>query len=136
LSALAEALHRFERPWIKVGRIYRRICFLRVEGRGEEAERMELTEFAEAAEEARQSSPSEADSLMRTLLAEESERVAEAVAFAEVLVPILAERISLAQSDIAHPAAGPRARASVPRETPGIADFIDEMLAQDRSCPR
>jgi hypothetical protein len=76
LSALAEALHRFEPPWIEVGRVYRRICFLRFEGRANEAQVVEATEFAEAAAKAREASTDgvEAESIMKGILAEEKER--------------------------------------------------------------
>ncbi len=99
---------------------------------------MEQSEFADAAMEALESCPSrpEADSLLRKLLAEEGERVAGAVAIAEVLVPMLAERLSEEQGVAVRHApdarAARRAAAGPPGETPGIADFIDEMLAQDR----
>jgi hypothetical protein len=138
LSALAEALHRFEPPWIEVGRVYRRICFLRLEGRGTEAQVIEETEFAEAAAKARGASGDEfeADSILRGIRAEEEERVAGAIAFAEVLVPMLERRVpALAPAPPAAPA--PR-RAPPPAtgESRGIADFIDDMLAQERAGPR
>jgi hypothetical protein len=136
LSALSEALLRFDAPWIEVGRIYRRICFLRFEGLEREAQAIEDTEFAEASARARGSSPSEfeADSVMNTLLTDERERVAEAVAFAEVLVPLLSRSLPGLAPSAAAPAAAPR-RATMPAhdESRGIADFIDDMLAQERA---
>lgn len=120
--------------------MYRRICFLRSEGLSGEAQIIQETEFAEAAARARSlfSSESGADSLLRELMAEEEERVAQAVAFAEVLVPMLAPRLSLRPP--AQPHAGPpecRARARTgPGEARAVADFIDDMLAQDRMAPR
>jgi hypothetical protein len=137
LSALAEALHRFDPPWIEVGRIYRRICFLRCEGLTTEAQVVEQTEFAEAARRARQASESEdeADSLLKTLLAEEGARVAEAIAFAEVLVPVLAKRLAALipspRALLAAPA--PRERKPGRDENRSVADFIDDMLAQERT---
>jgi hypothetical protein len=120
--------------------VYRRICFLRSEGLPDEAQVIQETEFAEAAARARSllSPGSGADSLLRELMAEEEERVAQAVAFAEVLVPMLARRLPLRPS--APPHAGPpeaRARAQVgPGAARGVADFIDDMLAQDSLAPR
>ena len=96
MSALAEALFRFEPPWIEVGRIYRRICFLRSEGLTSEAEVLVQNDLAAAAARAKEGaeSPVEADSLLKRLLAEEEARVAEAIAFAEVLVPMLAKHLA------------------------------------------
>jgi hypothetical protein len=137
LRALPEALVRFAPPWIEVGRIYRRMCFLRFEGMAREAQVIEDTEFAEASARARCSSGSdlEADSVMESLLADERERVAEAVAFAEVLVPLLSRNLpGLARPAAAAPTAAPRkARMPAPDESRGIADFIDDMLAQERA---
>jgi hypothetical protein len=118
--------------------VYRRICFLRFEGRPAEAQVIEETEFAEAAAKARGSASDEleAESILRGIRAEEEERVAGAIAFAEVLVPMLAKRApDLAPARAAAPA--PR-RAPLPAtgESRGIADFIDDMLAQERAGPR
>ena len=66
----------------------------------------------------------------------EQERVAEAVAFAEVLVPALSGHC-LPGAGAAKPAAPAPRRAAKPRGTNrGIADFIDEMLAQERAAKR
>lgn len=133
MSALTEVLHRFDPPWIEVGRIYRRICFLRSEGMAGEAQAVQETEFAEASARARKlfSSESEAESLLREMMAEEEGRVAEAIAFAEVLVPMLARRLGV-HPPAPHPRAAPPAPRTGPAQARGIADFIDEMLAQDR----
>ena len=58
----------------------------------------------------------------------------DAIAFAEVLVPLLEHRLSLgASARAAGPAPVSRAaRAAAPAQTRGIADFIDDMLAQER----
>jgi len=139
LSALAEALHRFDPPWIKVGRIYRRICFLRSQGLGPEAQRVEETELtAAAAETVGDSNPLEAGDRLQAFYSEEKERVAEAIAFVEVLVPTLSLQLSSAARLPAAPApAAPSApRRPAPEKEHGIADFIDEMLAQDRAASR
>jgi hypothetical protein len=138
LSALAEALHRFEPPWIEVGRVYRRICFLRSEGLANEADAIERTEYADVAAKAREASASEyeADAILKALRSEEEERVSSAIAFAEVLVPMLAKRLS--PFSPAPPAApAPRKARSPGHDEPrGIADFIDDMLAQERAGTR
>lgn len=102
-----------------------------------EAKAMEDTEFAEAAAKARVAAESEAegDSLLKTLVAEEEARVAEAIAFAEVLVPLLAKRLSaLVPAPRAAPVPFP-AREKIPGHNAdrGIADFIEDMLAQERT---
>jgi phage terminase Nu1 subunit (DNA packaging protein) len=121
--------------------VYRRICFLRSEGLTDEANRIEQTEFAAASAKARESaeSESEADFLMKTLFAEEEARVAEAVALAEVLVPLLSRRLPLLAPPPRDPAAAsvaPRGRKPANDEDRGIADFIEEMLAQERAVVR
>jgi hypothetical protein len=111
---------------------------LRCEGLTTEAQLIEQTEFAEAAARAREAAESqeEADSLLKTLLAEESARVAEAIAFAEVLVPMLAKRLAALipspRAPTAAPAA-PRERKPGRDENRSVADFIDDMLAQERT---
>ena len=121
-----------------MGRIYRRICFLRFDGQASEASRLEFSELKEAIDAAKSSSAStdEADSILRRLLEEEGERVSEAVAFAEVLIPMLADRLPPA-IPARNPAASPssashRARVGPDPAERSIADFIDDMLVQDR----
>jgi hypothetical protein len=137
LSALAGALRRFDPPWIEVGRIFRRICFLRTEGLSTEAERLEESEFAQAVAKARADAASEfeAESTLQAILTEEKERVADAIAFAEIIVPKLAERLASQSGPVraaAHVVKKPRAEA--PAASRDIADFIDEMISQDRSA--
>jgi hypothetical protein len=113
------------------------MCFLRSEGLTGEAQRIEETEFAQASADARSAASSEfeAESLMRTFLAEEQERVAQAIAFAEVLVPMIVERIGpMAPGQVRAPVSAARKpRVETPAEARGIADFIDDMLTQDRA---
>jgi hypothetical protein len=140
LSALAESLRRFEPSWLKVGRIHRHICFLRLEGRQAEAREIEHTELAPAVADARKTSESEAeaDAVLHDLTHEDEARVADAVAFAEVLVPMLSDRLKLQSPSLGAPARGPRQKrpeAGNADESHGIADFIDEMLAQERAAP-
>jgi hypothetical protein len=105
-----------------------------------EAQAIEKTEFAEAAAKARGVSGSEfeADTILKTIVAEEQERVAEAIAFAEVLAPMLAKRLSgISPPPAPSPAPQPRrAKAPALDQNRGIADFIDDMLAQERSAAR
>lgn len=97
---------------------------------------MEFSELKEAVDAAKASSPDrdEAEALLRRLLEEEGERVSEAIAFAEVLIPMLGERQAPTHSRGPFPAPAARPRRSPGAEVPsrGIADFIDDMLAQDR----
>jgi len=122
-----------------VGQVHRRICFLRLEGREAEARQIEGSELAPAVDEARRASESdsEANALLNALTAEGEERVAEAIAFAEVLVPMLSERLKLQSPSPGAPARGPRQHRPAPGDldkSRGIADFIDEMLAQERAA--
>jgi len=121
-----------------VRRICRRVWLLRSEGRGGEAQRVEETELAAAAAQVREISESgpEADARLKALWAEEGERVAAAMALAEILAPMLSDRLG-AMAPVRVPAPVPeRPEAATPGEARGIADFIDEMLAQDRAGSR
>lgn len=113
------------------------MCFLRLEGRAEEAKHVEETELAEAEAQVRETGRSdpEIETYLRCLHAEEEGRVAEAIAFAEVIVPALSERLAgvdPAPRAPTRPAPKPAPQA----KAPGIADFIDEMLANDRAGSR
>ena len=98
------------------------MCVLQAQGHTDEAERL------------RASLP--ADERVAAVLAAETERVADAAVLAELLAPMLAEksvaeRVSVSSDPetltrSATPAASPRTSPA------GIADFIDEMLAQER----
>jgi hypothetical protein len=139
LSTIGEAGRRFDPPWIKVGQIYRRICLLRWEGLTFEAKRMEETELAAAAAGVRGSSENEADAdaRLREFYAEEEERVAEAIACAEVLVPRLSKLVSApTQSPLAFIPISKTPKTETNGEEHSIADFIDEMLAQDHGGSR
>jgi hypothetical protein len=110
---------------------------LRAEGLPGEAERLEETEFAEATAKAREGTQSEfeAESILQSLLTEEKERVADAIAFAEILVPMLAERLAANAGPIRAAAhVVKRERVGAPAAARDIADFIDDMLSQDRSA--
>ena len=96
---------------------------------------MEFADLKDAVDAAKAASPSseEADTILKSLLQEEGERVSEAIAFAEVLIPMLGERFPSAPSRDPFPkAVRPRNSAGPDPASRGIADFIDDMLAQDR----
>lgn len=135
-------------------RLYRRICLLRATGHNEEASALELNEFSEVLIAARKA-PEAAQNEVR-ILAEEAERVASATVLAELLAPILANKLhaSPVPSAVAAPAAAiarkpdaaltsppRRARVASPEASelpaaagvPGIADMIDGMLSQERA---
>jgi hypothetical protein len=139
LSALVDVPRRFEQPWLKVGRAHRHVCFLKSEGRLAEAQLVEDRELAPAIAQVREAYPEdpELDLRLGELMREGEERVAEAVAYAEILVPMLAERLRGAAAD---PAPSPRpqklTRREAPKESHDIADFIDEMLEQQLSGAR
>lgn len=121
--------------------ICRRVWLLRSEGRSREAQRIEDTELAAAAAQARDALGNglEADARFNALLAEERERMAAAMEFAEILAPMLSERLRAqapvrGRAGMASDAEGPE--TSDPGEARGIADYIDQMLAQERSDSR
>jgi hypothetical protein len=117
---VVEVLHRFDPPWIKAGRVYRQMCLLRLEGRDDDARRV-----------------MDAESSLKTFLAGEGERMAMAVALAEVLVPELSQR--LAGLGGARSRAAPVPEKAFARARAGeatIADYIDEMLAMERASRR
>jgi len=98
-----------------------------------DAKRLEETELAEAKAQARGIAGAEADSRMREFFGEEEERVAGAIAFLELLLPELSERVAALKPALAAPRAARPAVAGSSGKERGVADFIDEMLAQDRA---
>ena len=121
-----------------MGAIYRRVCILRSKRRHAEARRIEESELAAALAKVREAFGAEADTEARiaSIMSEEEDRVAAAVAFAEILAPMVAEHLGAAAPGGRRPAAEPAARMRTPGrpdEERGIADFIEEMLVQDRA---
>jgi hypothetical protein len=131
-------------PWGEAVRIFRRIALLRASGRGAEAEAIAEQELPAALETARASEPSAeaADRRQATLYSLEEERMIQAASTAELLAPMLVERLRgippfppgghpdhagrpAASQDGPAPGRGART-ASKP---PEIADMIDGMLA-------
>lgn len=134
--------------WDSVRRLYRRICVLRALGKEDEALALERSEYRFVLSQAR----AEAESIVdeANLLASEAERVEAAALLAEVLAPLLAERLRSAgepaPTSVALPAPAqfvssksPTAPAAPSRPTPavvpGVADLIEGMLLQQRHRP-
>ncbi|HWA08886.1 MAG TPA: hypothetical protein VG838_05395 [Opitutaceae bacterium] len=120
--------------------IYRRVCLLRAKGEHERAARLESEDFSRAMAEAN-SSRAESPLPWPELLAAEDRRVADALAFAEVLAPLLAERLAatgFAAAPLAVPGDAPSTRPAPRRPLaglppPDVADLIEGMLEQERS---
>lgn len=132
-----------------MARVCRRICLLRERGQKKEADQLEKTELSSALEAVR---VVETDAAvvekLAALYASETERVANAVVLAELLAPLVASQLqatemagrAIATTDAVAPAsraeapvAAAPARAANPAD---IAQFIDEMIAQERPPPR
>jgi hypothetical protein len=122
---------------------------LRERGLNEEAERVRAGEIMPLVAALRTASDTEASMTERlnTLFAVEAERVANAAVLAEVLIPMLAEQLRPMVTPAAVGAAGmavppqPAAAASAAAKPASpkpasIADFIDDMIAQERPPDR
>jgi hypothetical protein len=135
-------------PLREVQGLYRRVCVLRISGKTAEAELLQTEQLPAAIEKVRESRSVTDDELL-ALFASEEERVETANALAEILLPVLTAKIdavtalrrnfpapaspSTETSPSYAPAQPPEpSRTSAPM-LPGIADFIDEMLVQDRA---
>jgi len=132
---------------------YRRVCILRVSGKNEEAEALVQGKLASLVAQAKEELPvTEVE--LDALFASEEERVDNAHTVAEILLPLLTANgvATLANGNgflprAADPARRMEAATSFPQPSepapnesqgggpmlPGIADFIDEMLTQERS---
>ena len=133
--------------WNDVARLCRRICLLEERGERGAAEQLRAGALAEALLALRPAGgePDETVGLrLATILAAEQERVANAVVLAELMAPLLREQARAGAAGVAPPVApgDPNAPTSSPirsaaRASPAtIADFIDEMLAQERDAPK
>ncbi len=133
-------------PWGAVAAIYRRICTLRFNGHTVEAARLQSTELSRALALVRTAADGGTEERLGAIFAAEEERVLNARALAELLAPMLSERLGALSRSFAsavsaplRPLASPPTRdagAVVAAATPTIADFIDEMLAQERPLGR
>lgn len=139
-------------PWREVQVLYRRICVLGATGKREEADTLRTQQLEPAIKALRESS-AVADDQLEAMFAAEEERAATAHMLAEILLPLLSEATTAAaplrrnfpsQSSPSHeyassaesvsqPGFEPATGNSASPLLPGIADFIDEMLTQDRS---
>ena len=132
--------------WDDVRRIYRRVCLLRATGKNEEATQLENSEFARVLAAARIASNNGDEEA--GVLAEEAERVSSACVLAELLAPLLAERLRTQPSPISVSETAPAPVSTVrekeksaapvrppPDKVPSIADLIDGMLSQEPPLP-
>lgn len=128
-------------------RIYRRICVLRAGGHPADALDLELEELPKALAAAREAAGENAD-MAASVLAQEAERVTNASILAELVAPLLADRLNARAATAAPvPAAAPSPAAAFRKSpapppaapvapkpavqtAPSIADLLDGMLAQ------
>ena len=145
---LNESVSNFPAPplgWSDIARVCRRVCVLRERGHSDDAERLRAGELMAMVTAVRD--PSESDAVvserLNTIFAHEAERVANAAVLAELLIPVLVEKLQPAfraetptgrASDSVAPML-PIEKAVTPRAA-SIADFIDEMIAQEKPPAR
>jgi hypothetical protein len=134
--------------WNEVARLCRRVCVLRAQGRLDEAGNLHTQSIGPliaALQAGREPTVSVEERLAATMAAE-SRRVADAALLAELLAPMLGVRAGIttpASPVVGTAAALPDVRDFAPPSTPArpvasIADFLDEMLAQEtpQASPR
>jgi hypothetical protein len=123
----------------------RRVCVLRERGHPDDAERLRAGELMAMVAAIR--TPAESDAAvserLNAIFAQEAERVANAAVLAELLAPSLLEKLqpqpgaepntTRASPSIAPPL--PVEKTVAPRAG-SIADFIDEMIAQEKPPAR
>jgi hypothetical protein len=135
-QAAAENLPDHAITWEHAARLCRRICVLREQGCAPEAEALAADELAVARAALVSADPTaDIEARFASLLVTEAERVANASVLAELLVPRLAELLAVGGRSSAMAIASDSLLpvSPKPRGAPAnIADFIDEMLAQDR----
>ena len=116
---------------------------LREQGDQADADRVQAGPLAELLAALRTPADSDAafDQRVAVIFAVERDRVANAAVLAELLLPLLAERLPLAAQSAAPdaPAGHPITRVTrplplAPAGIAGIADFIDEMIAQENAA--
>ena len=120
------------------------MCMLRATGKIHEAAELENTEFARVLAAARIASNNGDEEA--AVLAAEAERVTSACVLAELLAPLLAERLragpvtASASETVEAPAIREREKPAAPapppvrptsEKVPNIADLIDGMLSQE-----
>jgi hypothetical protein len=138
-----------------VRRIYRRMGVLRATERHAEALDLEVDEFSRALSLAHDAGATERQT--SEVLAEEATRIANATALAEILAPLLAEKlrsapvsaplISAPAVPAPQPSAAPSARAHThikaapsprpaPAGSPTVADLLEGVFAPPAETPR
>ena len=148
---LNESVSNFPAPplaWSDIARVCRRVCVLRERGQPEEAERLRAGELMAMLAVVRTPADSDAaiSERLNAIFAVEAERVANAAVLSELLLPALAEKFLLQTKSPAPATAMEPALATAPSlpiaEKPAapraasIADFIDEMIAQEKPPTR
>jgi hypothetical protein len=152
VAAAAAQVSPFETssPWNEVTQIYRRVCVLRSQGRGGEAAQLYAGKFSEALDVIEQfagAGPG-TEARLQALLAAEDERIATVSALAELLTPLLVERlreIFPINGPQSTPEKFPGGKVSSenaafspdkpdPASAPSVADLIEGMLAQERAA--
>ena len=130
--------------WSDIALVCRRVCVLRERGQNEVAERLRAGELMTMLAAVRTPGDSDAATTERlnAIFATEAERVANAAVVAEILVPMITEQLrplmgsTVASSAIPTPVVVPPVpKPSQPRPA-SIADFIDDMIAQERPPDR
>jgi hypothetical protein len=124
-------------------RLYRRVCLLRLRGDHAEAERLQSAEFAMALAAAKAGAEENlGDAQWQAILTHEDAQMAEAETIAELLAPLLADRLprlaelsaesrrSSAETGSFLPPSPVSRKAS--SGAPAIADLIDDMLRMER----
>ena len=138
-------------PLAGISRCIRRICLLREQGDTAEAALLEQSDLANAVRDIRLARGPDAlpESELRSMFVTEEKRVTDAIILSELLIPELVKSFSSAASNppMPRPANSGPAPAyssdSVPPFAqsasvggPAIADFLDSMLASERSSRR
>jgi hypothetical protein len=135
-----------------VARLCRRICLLRECNQASAAEELRRGALTEAIGAIRTTADSDEaiQQKLDAIFAAEAERVANAAVLAELLAPLIGQKLQsrdpfgAAASAAFEAPATPAALVPPPAPTPApprgnpadIAHFIDEMIAQDRQPPR
>lgn len=126
-----------------MGCVCRRICVLRSTGRYVEAADLHSAELTSLL--AALPATADAESRVQAIFAAEEKRVADAQALAEVLAPLVADLLRatplLSSSSAPLQSVAPDALVTpdprpVRATAPSIADFIDDMIAQERPPSR
>lgn len=132
--------------WNDVARLVRRVCVLRERGEMDAAENLRTGALASLITSLKHAAdvPASVDHRIEAIYVTEQERVANASALAELLLPLLTDSAPLfgtlaeakPQAAAMHspPPGIPTPPPAKPVRRPGdIADFLDDMIAQERA---